>query len=357
MNANVSIKVLFSFLYLCRTLSVYAASEELQQLYQQPLKPDNYLYQLLALDSARLAGLSDAQLETELNNAFTERVGVARGIPDESLRVEVIEELGEARALLGDRDTRRLYTSVGHNIYNDLVARDPNLSNYIKQQNIRNARARTIQYYSALLNDEIENPLQYMATTPLEPINEATYDRLNPSQQHIYRALGPTAFNELSSSDLRALERFVTSDPPKNDMQIFKQRVDQLLCKIRTGRSCEKDTTPREGEKKTPADDSKPEEGKKRDTKEKDSSIDAFKKANQKLQSALHSLNTAKRYLKTIDKDQRSNVRTRIKNELDDYKAIQAIARKIKQKGESAHAEKRKFAQLVEKLYAAARGI
>ncbi len=333
-----------------------AQAQQLQTLFNNPQKTDDYYFKLLGIDLSDLAPLQTPEnLESILKPILEQRLKLLQEIPS-NLQLNISEIIHQAKNVLANPQLKNLYGTIGHNIFSNLAYGDPQALQLVLNTPSAMAPKRIIQYYSAVLNPNIPNPIAYMQNNfPVIHLPD-TYNNLNTNQQKIYNALGHTAFIELSQKDLKVLEGLVRGAPEITHADIFKQRINQLLCEIAAGKPCE----PKKEEKP----DTKTPDGKETPTKEtpgkpsektKDLSIEAFKTANLKLQNALHSLNTAKRYLKGIERDERAAIKKRINNDLSDYKAIKTYADDIKRNSESAHAEHRKFAQLVDKIYSVSR--
>ncbi len=333
-------------------------AEQLQQIFSETKKTDDYYLQLLGIGIGDLAGLQTTpELEAILKPALDRRIKLTQVIP-ENLRPDLIEALHRANNLLSEPQTKGLYTNIGHHVFTILESGNPQAITFFKGFSKDIAPRKIIQYFSAFLNPDITNALGYTHDQLLIPPIPEVYESLPLNQQRIYNALGHTAFTELSQKDLKVLEGLIRRTPDITQANIYKQRINQLLCEIAAGKPCEPkkeekpDTkTPDEKDAPTKETSDKPSEK----PPSKPTSIESFKTANQKLQNALHSLNTAKRYLKGIERDERVAIKKRIDNELNDYKTIKTIADDIKRNSEEAHAEHRKFAQWVDKIYSAAR--
>ncbi len=334
--------------------------EELQTIFTNPLKPDDYLFKLLGVELTDLAPLQTKdEIENKLNDPFQSRIDLMQKIPAD-LQVGISEAIHHAKSVLTNPGAKNLYSTVGHTIFSNLEFGNPQALQLILSYPVNIAPKRIIQYYSAVLNPNIPNPIAHMQNN--QPIIHlpAAYNVLNTNQQKIYNALGHTAYIELSQKDLKDLEQSIRRHSDITPADIYKQRINQLWCEIAAGKPCEAkkeekpDTKTSDG-KNAPTKDEPGKPSEKTPSQPKDLRIEAFKKANPKLQSALHSLKTAKRHSKGIERDERADIKKRITNELNDYKAIKNIADDIKRRGEAAHDKQRDFAKLVDQIYSVSR--
>ncbi|MEX0848649.1 MAG: hypothetical protein WD055_00290 [Candidatus Dependentiae bacterium] len=286
--------------------------QELQKLCDVPSRREDYFTQLI-------------KREPDIQN-----------LPDGEDKERYLTELDQAKNVLPDAQKRKLYGILGHQVYTDLYTRNnlvPNIDliQYFQDlsttDNLEPLR-KAVELYGILVEEvPIENALNRL--TPSRNRNEQEekkYKKLNEHQKKVFRALGPILYKKITKNELNKLTTFAQTH---DEAEILKNMLNETLCKFEQTEKQKNET----GKTKTPGQQeiSAPQQ-RPTPTVVKGKAPENIDKANAKLSSALRSLQNAKRWLKGIDRQERTNIKKRVENILkENATGIQQMANRIKQ--------------------------
>jgi hypothetical protein len=319
--------------------------QELLQMCDAPSRGESYLTQLIDNKDA----IQDLDDENPLKQKY-------------------IDEVTQAEKILPDAQKRKLYSILGHRVYTNLYTRNqlvPNIDliQYFQDlsttDNLEPLR-KAIELYGMLVEEvPIENALNRL--TPSRNRNEQEekkYQTLNDNQKKVADALGPFLYTKIPKEKLSEWTNFAKTN---SKTKILKRRLNAILCefeqtekqKTETG----KPTTPEQQKKSAPQKETTEQ---KKLPVVKGKAPENIDKANAKLGSALRSLKNAKRWLREVDRQERTNIKKRVENILkENATGIQQMADRIKQlkPGPNIPSAFKKFSTNVQQIYNEFRGL
>lgn len=279
----------------------------------------------------------------------------------------VIQELQKAAQFINNPENVRVYSLLGHTTYSFIEQQNNQLFQALAGKNIDDILKIAAQF---LLSLSLGKDMAEATTdaTKSELINQPAPTTVPASDRIIADALGGVLYESLDKTFKRALAEFISANPPADPADvtvpylnnILKEYIKILQCKL-TESTCptkkdakkeRKDKAPSDEKKDAAQDDASKTKAKPAEAGQEQSDIaiaSAVKRANEKLVSALHELEQAKGYMRSVTGGpERAFIKNKVKQALDDYSTIRNIANALKGKDNSQY---NKLVQLVDQIY------
>lgn len=320
-----------------------------------PEKPDGYYYTLLDVTEDDIAARATATPPTNRATVLEEKrlarlatVDVPAALkPDE--REYIQDELEAAKSELLDQHNAELYRHLGHDTYS-FIQQGP-LFAALHGKRLTIVYRMIAQFLFSLLEDKTYDQAFNEANNPnLAQIGSSD----NATEKPIGDALGSVLFESIKAEDKEALKKWIHDNPaadPDNltvpDLHnILKQYINLLQCSLAKS-ACKKKSvaTKTEAVEGEAAVETAGKDAAKAKTEaaggaagdkdisagEADKKISAaIDKANEKIQTALHSLRQAKSYLKRLDAAQRQAAKEEVKKAIADNPQLKEVANRIR---------------------------